>query len=325
MNIVSIVVPVYNVEKYLVRCINSLINQDFKNIEIILVDDGSSDSSGILCDNYAKKDNRIKVIHQKNGGMSAARNTGIDIATGDYIMFVDSDDEVASDIVSKLLDACISHSADISQCGTKYIDENDILLKEDCSQTSCLLEGSEKMKELLDDRIVTTMVWGKLYKSILLKNIRFPMGKYHEDIYFCYQIIHKSSNVYVINESLYYYRQVKGSIMHQTFNMKHLHALDATQERRDFIAIHYPCLLPLANATLVMSSIKIIEKIMDSNIKLKNEEKKLKKVVKKNLKDFIKYSRASNKTKIFARIMSVSLAISRVLHKVLSRNRKEKI
>jgi len=317
MNLVSIIVPVYNVEKYLARCVESIIGQDYNNLEIILVDDGSNDSSGMICDRYSRNDDRVKVIHQTNGGMSAARNAGLDIASGDYIMFVDSDDEVVSTFVSTMLNASISSDASLVQCGFRYVDEEGILLNEVVSSDAVLLNHTEQMKEHLNERLITTMVWDKLYKADLLRDLRFPVGKYHEDIFFIYKVLHCATTTFVLNKALYNYRQVAGSIMHRSFNNKHLHSLEALQERKEFIAQHYPELLPIAEASVVMGAIKIMERLMDSQIYLKDIERNLKRIVNQNILFFLKYSRAATTTKLFAVVMCFSTSIARKFYMIL--------
>ena len=317
MNLVSIIVPVYNVERYLARCVESIIGQDYNNLEIILVDDGSNDSSGMICDRYARHDNRVKVIHQTNGGLSAARNAGLDIASGDYIMFVDSDDEVVSTFVSTMLNASISNDASLVQCGFRYVDEEGILLNEVVSSDAVLLNHTEQMKEHLNERLITTMVWDKLYKADLLHDLRFPVGKYHEDIFFTYKVLHCATTTFVLNKALYNYRQVAGNIMHRSFNNKHLHSLEALQERKEFIAQHYPELLPIAEASVVMGAIKIMERLMDSQIYLKDIERNLKRIVNQNILVFLKYSRAATTTKLFAIVMCFSTSIARKFYMIL--------
>lgn len=181
---VSVVVPIYNVENYLEECIESILNQTYSNIEVILIDDGSTDGSGALCDEYKKKDKRIYVLHKKNGGLSDARNMGIDNAKGEYITFVDSDDIIARDMIEYLLCLLNTYKADMAVCQCDYVDENSKLIKNISNVKKTCVSGIEEcLKTLLVDSGLNTVAWGKIYKTDYFKNVRYPIGKYHEDIY----------------------------------------------------------------------------------------------------------------------------------------------
>ena len=178
---ITIVVPVYKVEKYLRRCIESILQQTYKNIEIILVDDGSPDNCGKICDEYKEKDNRIIVIHKENGGLSDARNAGIDIATGKYIAFIDSDDYVANNFISSLYDVCIKNECEIAQCKFKRVTEDYKEEQKEISETT-ILDGKSAIKEIYGQNDVYTIVaWNKLYLKNLFNDIRYTVGKIHED------------------------------------------------------------------------------------------------------------------------------------------------
>ena len=227
---ISIVVPIYNVEKYLCRCIDSIINQTIKDIEVILVDDGSTDSCPKICDQYAQKDIRIRVIHKSNGGLSSARNEGIKVAQGQYIGFVDSDDYVNINMYEKLYNQAIEKGADIVQCHFKkvYEDEDYSRLINECdvdelSNNEALLR-LVKMGEL---HVQSVVAWNKIYKKELFQNISYPIGKLHEDEFTTYKLFANSSKIVDISQELYYYRQVEGSIMNRKFNVKRLDYLEA--------------------------------------------------------------------------------------------------
>ena len=223
------------VEKYLKKCIDSIINQTYKNIEIILVDDGSSDNCGKICDEYAKKDERIKVIHKKNGGLSDARNSGLDIATGEYICFVDSDDHISNTYVEKLLSAALKNHADIVACNFLYIDEKDrTWIKKEKKEK--LYSSSEAIKDIFTTSQNTEiMVWNKIYKTRLFidNNIKFPFGKIHEDNFTTYKLYDKANCIYLINDKLYYYLQRDNSIMSK-FNEKRFDILLSLEEIKEY-------------------------------------------------------------------------------------------
>ena len=197
---ISVIVPIYNVEKYLNRCLDSIINQTYKNLEIILVDDGSPDNCGKICDEYAKKDNRIKVIHKENGGLSSARNAGLDIATGDYIGFVDSDDWIELDMYEYLLNICVKYNSDISRCGFVYNDE-------DCykDENIRIVEYENALIDFINGHIEEGIVCNKLYKKNIFKNLRFKENIIFEDVLMNYYVFKLGVKIVVSRCSKYHY------------------------------------------------------------------------------------------------------------------------
>lgn len=228
--VLSIVVPVYNVKKYVQHCIESLINQTYTNLEIILVDDGSTDGSGILCDELAEKDKRIQVIHKPNGGLSDARNTGIDIASGKYIGFVDSDDWVSPDMYEKMLESMIKENADIVVCG--WIEEFRDISRKKCPYPKSL-DKNQAMIELLNNITIADHAWDKLYRTHLFREIRYPIGKTYEDIRTTHRLFNLSEKIIFISEAFYHYRQRRGSIARGSFNLKKIEWLDAVESLRE--------------------------------------------------------------------------------------------
>ena len=235
--LISVIVPIYNVEKYLEKCVKSIQEQTYKNIEIILVDDGSLDNCGELCEKYALKDPRIKVVHKENGGLSDARNKGIDNATGKYIVFVDSDDYIEINYIELLYKAIRENKAEISQCGIYKVDCNyNIIEKISYNETSSksgkqMISETYKNKEHLLENVV---VWNKMYKKELFDKIKFPFGKIHEDEFTTYKIFYQVEEVAVIPECLYNYRQTNSSITGKKYNLKRLNLLEALEERMEF-------------------------------------------------------------------------------------------
>jgi len=209
---ISVIIPVYNVEKYLERCIRSVCEQTYTNLEIILVDDGSPDSCPLMCDEYAKKDKRILVIHKSNGGISSARNAALNVATGSYFFFVDSDDYIHPHAIEELYNTCITHDADIS-IGLHYVERGEQLLIEDPIIDELEIYSSfEGLKELVTDKTMRNYAWNKLFKSELFENIRFPEGKCYEDIATIYLLFHKAHKICRIPKYLYYYQMRDDSI-----------------------------------------------------------------------------------------------------------------
>ena len=233
--LISIIVPIYNVEKYLKKCIESIINQTYKNIEIILVDDGSPDNCGIICDEYSQKDKRIIVIHKENGGLSDARNKGIDIAKGDYLTFIDSDDFVNIDYIEKLYNSIKLNNTKLAQCGISKVNENNEIIEKLNYDENYIKTSHEILNELYGKHLIeNVVVWNKMYAKELFKNIRFPVGKIHEDEFTTYKLIYYSKNVAIVSDSLYNYRQNNASIMGRKFNIKRLNLLEALEQRIQF-------------------------------------------------------------------------------------------
>ena len=240
MDKISIIVPIYKVELYLQRCVDSLINQDDDNIEIILVDDGSPDGCPGICDEYQKKDQRIKVIHQVNGGLSAARNSGIDIATGDYLMFVDSDDFVEPNYCSYALNLAVKTDSDIVVFGY-----NDVYSDRTEVQTIPFSEErrynrEEALIELIGGKILS-FAWNKIYKASLFNGIRYPEGRLYEDIGTTYKLFDKANAVFLASGVTYNYQKREDSILGKKMKAKDaIDWFDLETDRHAFILRKYP-------------------------------------------------------------------------------------
>ena len=210
--LISVIVPVYKVEQYLSRCIDSIIHQTYQNLEIILVDDGSPDRCGKICDEYAKQDSRIRVIHKENGGLSDARNVALDVMTGDYVMFVDSDDWIDPETCETVLHQIIEHQADIVVFGFSGIDSSGKVSKT-ISRLKGEISKSMGMRSLiLNDMSIKNYVWNKIFKSSLFEGIRFPKGFIYEDQGTTYKLFHKADSIFVVPASFYYYYKRSDSI-----------------------------------------------------------------------------------------------------------------
>lgn len=227
---VSVIVPVYNVEKYLNKCVDSIINQTYKDLEIILVDDGSKDTSGEICDEYPDKDCRIKVIHKENGGLSSARNTGIDFSTGEILMFVDSDDYIDPRMVEILYKNMKTHSADISMCDFYMLYENDKIEK--CEDPACYVFcGEEILNNLEDNAFCYAVVVNKLYKREIFNNLRYPIGKLHEDEYMVHRVMYNCQKLVFTKTKLYYYIKRDDSITGKFTSKRFNDLMDAFYDR----------------------------------------------------------------------------------------------
>lgn len=235
---ISIIVPVYNVEKYLENCIDSILNQTFKDYELILVDDGSTDKSGDICDKYEKKDIRIKVIHKSNEGLSSARNIGLDMACGKYIGFIDSDDSIHPRMYEILYDLIQTYKADISCCDYK---KTDTLINDNYEDVDSYevieMDNIESVNSLynMDTAIVLVVAWNKLYSKELFKDIRYEIGKIHEDEFIAHKLLYNSRKTIYTNSKLYYYLQREGSITSKESNNKKLDKITALSQRMKFL------------------------------------------------------------------------------------------
>lgn len=260
MFIVSVIVPVYNVENFICECIDSILNQTYNYLEIILIDDGSKDRSGELCDKYANIDNRVTVIHKKNGGLSDARNYGLNIASGDFVSFIDSDDYVDNNYIEELLMAIVSNNSDIAVAAIQHFNEKRMLNKRKI-ETECSLSKDEAIKELFYSKNISNSVCNKLFKRHLFDNIRFPINKLYEDEYVTYKLFHLAQKVSFVNKVSYYYRFNAKSITHSKFSEKELDRVYASIEKIDFCKRYYPSYVSLVQCYLVYDCISAIIKM----------------------------------------------------------------
>lgn len=226
MNKVSVIVPIYKVEKYLDRCIQSIVNQTYKNIEIILVDDGSPDNCPKICDDWAKKDSRIVVIHKKNGGVSSARNLGLERATGDYITFADADDFIDETMYEKLVDSAVQKESDVVLCRFSYFyeeteKENKIMevnldkLSKEKIFPFLLKVGMYARNDSLETENIMGCIWRGIYKKDIIKNVRFQNLSICEDTIFIIDVFKRNPKISIVNDYLYRYVQRKTSAVHQ--------------------------------------------------------------------------------------------------------------
>ncbi len=236
MKKLSVVIPVYNVEKYLIECIESVCMQSYRNLEIILVNDGSTDGSLKICEDFASKDSRIMVVSQENGGLSAARNTGIKHATGDYITFIDSDDYVDINMFSYMIEQMEKENADISVCNFEKFwgnstEKKDLLYNDSESLTSIDALG----KLYTDEQVIYVTAWGKIYRRDFFDDITYPVGRINEDVFTTYKTYAKAEKIIYLDMPFYKYRQREGSIIHTPFSIKNLDSLDGQREMKDFV------------------------------------------------------------------------------------------
>ena len=237
---ISVIVPVFRVERYLHRCIDSIINQTYRNLEIILVDDGSDDGCPAICDQYAKEDERVRVIHKENGGLSAARNAGIKVASGEIISLVDSDDYINCNMYADMIKQLIDNDADIVMCDYKYVyldDADDEINKCNDDPVITITDGKRAQFQAsgsYETRVTYTVAWNKLYKRELFDGITYPDGRIHEDEARTHRLLYRTDKIVYINYPYYYYFQRKDSIIGKKVSKANLQLLDAYLDKLSF-------------------------------------------------------------------------------------------
>ncbi len=298
---VSIIIPIYNAENHLDKCISSASRQTHEDIEIILVNDGSTDSSEKICRSFCDKNSRIRLINCENAGVSAARNKGLDIASGSLITFIDSDDYVESDYVEYLVNLITQSNSDIACC---QHEENVT------PSDSFLIKGTtECLKAYLATNTIFPAVWGKIYRKELFDGIRFPEGKRFEDNYILFRLLDRCNSVMVGNLRKYYYISNNESFVNQVFSESQMQIVDVMMVQRDFIEKKYPSLTLYANALVVYAANRCLLKMADSGVYDKNAVERLKPLYKAYGKDFLK-GNSSKSAKMFYRVTRISPKLS---------------
>ncbi len=247
-DLVSVIVPVHNVAPFLCRCVDSLINQNHKNIEILLIDDGSTDKSGEICDDYVAKDSRVRVLHQEYSGVSDARNKGLAMSKGEYVIFLDSDDEADPNYVGKLYKTLIENDLDIAQCCLVRYRNGKPYNVEPVKEGVRIFTGLDMQPKTFEkDRYYNMVVCGKLYKKSLYNGLSFPVGRIHEDTALIYRLYYNAKRIGVIDDYLYYYHFNSQSITERKANIQRLDGYYVLREKYDFYV--QEGLIDLANIT----------------------------------------------------------------------------
>lgn len=314
-DLVSIIVPIYNVEKYLKKCIDSLLKQSYSNTEIILIDDGSTDRSPEICDEYMQKDARIKVVHKINGGLSDARNNGIKISEGKYITFVDSDDYLDEHYIEMLYRVIYESNADIVISGIKdYYEGKEI--EEDINNINYkILTKEETYKRMLLQQGMDVNACGKLYKKHIFDNLNYPKGMLYEDIQIIDKVIEKSNIITYTEYKGYNYLQRTGSIMYGKMSEKRMSLINKTQELIELMKEKYPKNVKAAIKRYVYCNFHVLGRsILDSNFK--NESEKIRKNILNYKKNIFKEKIYTKKEKIATFILIMGLPIYKEFWKI---------
>lgn len=306
--LISVVIPVYKVENYLERCVDSILNQTYKNLEIILVDDGSPDSCPVICDSYKNKNNNIIVIHKTNGGLSDARNAGIDVASGSYLAFVDSDDYVESDYIECMYESIKKYNADIAICSYQSVYENGRILKQK-ENVDCVLSPKDTLEKMLYQKDFNVSAWAKLYNINLFKSIRFPVGKIFEDAYTTYKLVEKADKI-AVNLQIKYNYMIRGnSILTSEFSEKKLLLIDAYNQMGDDILNKYPDLLSSVMRAKVYANISTLRQMIFAKKRLSNREKEIRDYVKINKKYILSNKECALRDKIAVLLICIDINV----------------
>ena len=279
---VSVVVPIYNMEKYLKKCIESIINQTYHNIEVILVDDGSNDTSPNICDYFSRIDDRIKVIHKSNGGLSDARNCGIKSATGEYIMFVDSDDYIDCKTIEILVENIIKNEAEMVVHSLKFVDENgyEVDYRKPIDSENKIFNEYEFWKYIYsnpDRYILGVISCNKLMKKSIFEDVLYPVGKIHEDELILHKLLNKSKKIVFIKDKFYNYLQRENSIMGSSYSVRNLDYAEASINRG--LYLYYKNWQSLSEKALLWSIGSAMEAYSTLNLSKEENARRLDEII----------------------------------------------
>ena len=317
---ISVVVPVYNVEQYLEKCVNSIINQTYKNLEIILVDDGATDNSGEMCDELAKLDDRISVYHKENGGLSDARNYGVERATGEYIGFVDSDDYIDAEMYEKLYEAIKKEDADVAECNLKIIYPNRVELFTEQNYYKVCTKW-EYLEEYLTIKKVFGSVWTKLIKSDVAKKLVFPKGKLYEDTYYAYDLINVANSFVLIDSPSYNYLMRENSITNAKFNPRIFDLIEIVEKFHKMTYKNYPSLKEAADCRKMYAYFSVLNSILlEDEFKNNSYYPKIINYFKRNYMSLLKNTYINRNRKLSVILIKLNIDLYR---KVLMKYKKK--
>lgn len=307
--IISVIVPVYNVENFLDECIASILNQTYSYLEVILINDGSLDRSGEICNMWAAKDSRIRVIHQKNAGAGKARNVGLAVAKGKLIAFVDSDDYLASNMYESL-QSLMDDETDIVECDYLSTTQNNIFdcVKEEKADIT-IYSTQEALKEHISDHYFRQLIWNKLYRREVIADIEFPVGKKIDDEFWTFRVLGNAKKLKRVSSKLYAYRQQEISVMHLLTINQRLQGIDAKCERCDYLSKYYPDVVSVGLQNLWESCIYqgqlVLHEAVESSQK-KEIIKYLLSILKKYPIKYIQYSTLPVKQRLWLQLANIS-------------------
>lgn len=309
----SVIIPVYNIEEYIERCVESVLVQDYPNFEVILVDDGSQDNSGNICDLLSEKYNSISVIHKLNGGLSEARNVGIDAARGDYIVFIDGDDFIDSNMFSELMEFCNTDKYDIVGCHHKD-DYDGKIINSNRQVKDFDSNGIEALKLLLEGKLIPGTACAKIIKKNLLSNIRFPVGKTYEDVYFTTEILLNVKSAHFTTKAYYHYWHRSDSITTEEYSEKSWDIVDAYHFSYERIMKEAPQLENQILFRLYWAHFVVLDRMLMSEYESDLEKRKfLVKYLRENFGNIIKCDYFSKGRKLLAVALMINLNFYKLL------------
>lgn len=266
--LISVIVPVYRVQDYLDRCIRSIVEQTYPNLEILLVDDGSPDNSGAICDRWAAADARIRVIHQKNAGAGAARNRALDVAQGEYVAFVDSDDYLHPNLYTHLY-GLMTGGVELAECEIGITHDDNMAMDDGSNAEILICDTQEALRLHIQDAVFRQTPPNKLYRRDSIGDIRFPEGNLIDDEFFTYLVLGNAKKLAHSSACMYAYRQQSESAMHKPFSLRRLQGLDAKQQRLSYLQTRFPALEWEAKCDLILTCLFAMQGCLRS---LKGEE-----------------------------------------------------
>ena len=300
--LISIIVPVYNMEDYLARCVDSILEQGYQNIEVILINDGSLDRSGKICDHYSSKDKRVRVIHKGNGGLADARNSGLAAARGEYITFIDSDDHVDPGYVRYLYRLLEDNGAAVSVCEFMYEDTAGNITTHKCSREFLLeFTGEEACINQFYRKDITNFAWGKMFRKELFAGIEFPKGMLYEDLGTLYKVFDRAEKIVWGNEPHYYYLQRKDSIMHSSFSDKKMDRIKISEQILEFTEGRSDELRKAAECRLFVSAVQVLREMPLKDPQYAPQYEKVAEIINRYKRSVMKDKDATRMTRLIAR------------------------
>lgn len=318
---ISIIVPVYKVEPYLNKCVDSILSQTFTDFELILVDDGSPDNCGAICDAYAAKDDRVRVIHKENGGLSDARNAGIDAARGEFLGFVDSDDYILPEMYEQLYGACMEYGVRMAGCDALWIYDDTDAVDTGSDGTTSLLTADEFFLRMIDvRRFMDVTAWNKLYHRDLFEGVRYPVGKIYEDQGTTYKLVFQNEKLAYVSKPLYAYRKRRaGAISTYVYGDGEYQRLEMNGEMTDYVRQNHPA---VARAALVYRMItchlSIVNAMIHSGVKDRKMIAMLRGDIRKNAGEILRADIACSK-KLQLMAAGMGFGFYRMLYRLLKK------
>ena len=309
---ISVIVPVYKVEPYIHKCVDSILAQTFSDYELILVDDGSPDTCGNICDEYAKKDARIRVIHKENGGLSDARNAGMKIACGGYVIFIDSDDHIDADMLSYLYENLRKADADMATCGIYEVYADRIEKQEEEPEFVC--SGEEAFRCILRGHTIRGEIWNKLIKRSCISDLEFPKGKLYEDIFYTVDMMQRIKKVAVGTKPKYYYLHRSDSITGKAYRPKLFDIIDGYTKNYQVVKQAFPKLEEEAECLWIWSRFIVLDKmLLEEDYRSIDRFEELVTFIKQHFRRIMKNPYFQRNRKISAIVLLISIPLYRKL------------